>query len=104
MKNRHLIAVLLASIGLSIFSICDLATAQTTANPVNDEALVTSVKTALAAKPELNTNEIQITSKNGEVTLAGPVEDGRQLYQIGMTVQNVQGVKYVINEMMPKHQ
>lgn len=103
MKNRLLIAALFAAVAATALPMGGQALAQTAAAAVNDEALVGAVKAALADKPELKANDLKITSKNGEVTLAGPVEDGRTLYNIGLTVQKVPGVKYVINEMMPKH-
>lgn len=73
------------------------------AQSAGDEALVASAKAALEARPELDASQLTISSKNAEVTLAGPVEDGAALYQIGLAVQKVPGVKYVINDMMPRH-
>ncbi|CAK0759345.1 hypothetical protein CCP3SC1_300001 [Gammaproteobacteria bacterium] len=56
----------------------------------------------LAAKPELKAGDLEITSKAGEVTIAGTVDDGRQLYNIADTAQKVPGVKWIVNEMYPK--
>ena len=79
------------------------AQAQTADAATSDEALVSSVKTALAAHPEFKADGLKITSKNAEVTLSGLVEDGPTLYKIALEVQKVPGVKYVMNDMTPKH-
>lgn len=69
------------------------------ANP--DADLVAAVKAELANQPQLKAGNLDISSKNGEVTVKGNVEDGMQLYQIGLAVQKVKGVKAVINGMTP---
>lgn len=69
------------------------------ANP--DAELVAAVKAELAKQPQLKAGNLDISSKNGEVTVKGDVEDGMQLYQIGLAVQKVKGVKAVINGMNP---
>lgn len=102
MKNRLLIAALFASAIATALPLGSQAVAQTAA-PVDDEAVVAAVKSALAAKPELKADQLKITSKKGEVTISGPVENGTQLYQIGLVAQKVPGVKYVINDMEPKN-
>lgn len=99
MKNRTLIAVLFASAIAATLPIGGQALAQSAAAPANDEATVAAVKAALAAKPELKAEDLKVTSKNGEVTIAGTVESGRQLYNVADTAQKVSGVKWVNNEM-----
>lgn len=69
------------------------------ANP--DAELVAAVKAELAKQPQLKAGSLDISSKNGEVTVRGNVDDGMQLYQIGLAVQKVKGVKAVINGMNP---
>lgn len=69
------------------------------ANP--DATLVAAVKAELAKQPSLKASNLDIFSKNGEVTVKGNVDDGMQLYQIGLAVQKVKGVKAVINGMNP---
>lgn len=103
MKNRFLIAALLASVGVTALPMCEQAMAQTVEAAPSDDAIVAAVKAALAEKPELKSADLKISSKNGEVTLAGPVEDGRTLFNIAVIVEKIQGVKFVINEMHPKH-
>lgn len=71
------------------------------ANP--DADLVAAVKAELAKQPQLKAGHLDITSKNGEVTVKGTVDDGMQLYEIGLAVQKVKGVKAVINGMNPRN-
>ena len=103
MKTQTLIAAVFASLIACALPFGDQAIAQTAVAPSNDETVVTAVKTALAAKPELNAGDLQITSKNGgEVTIAGKVDSGSQLYNIADTAQKVPGVKWVNNGMSIK--
>jgi len=97
MKTRILVSALFAS----LIAFAGQAQAQSAA-PASDESIVTSVKAALAAKPELHSDKLQISSKNGEVTIAGTVESGPQLYAVADTAQKVAGVKWVNNEMSVK--
>jgi BON domain len=69
------------------------------ANP--DAELIAAVKAELAKQPSLKAGNLDISSKGGEVTVKGNVDDGMQLYQIGLAVQKVKGVKAVINGMNP---
>lgn len=104
MKNRMLMATLFASAVALTTSFPHVALAQTAAAApaVSDDALVAAVKAALSAKPELKADDLKITSKQGEVTIAGTVDSGRQLVNIANAAQAVPGVKFVINEMFPK--
>jgi hypothetical protein len=111
MTSRILLGTSLAAL-LSLTACADM---QTTPNPlvrdtvVNmpaaanpDAELVATVKSELAKQAALKANHLDISSKGGEVTVKGDVEDGMQLYQIGLAVQKVKGVKAVINGMNPK--
>lgn len=80
----------------------NFAFAQSAAPEPSDDSIVAAVKTALAAKPALKADSLKITSKKGEVTIAGPVDNGHRLYEIAETAQKVPGVKTVNNEMLPK--
>lgn len=84
------------------FASVNFAFAQSAAPEPSDDSIVAAVKTALAANPALKAGSLKVTSKKGEVTIAGPVDNGHQLYEIAETAQKVPGVKTVNNEMMPK--
>ena len=101
MNKPSLIATLHALALCLALPFCNMALAQADAAP-NDDAIVAAVKSALAAKPELKSDTLKITSKKGEVTIAGNVDDGKQLVNIAMTAEKVPGVKAVLNEMYPK--
>ena len=99
MKNRTFVGLLFAS----TLAVAVQSFAESPAAPANDEAVVTAVKVALAAKPELKASDLKVASKNGgEITITGPVDSGGQLYNIAETAQKVHGVKWVNNEMYVK--
>jgi osmotically-inducible protein OsmY len=101
MNNRTLAISLRATLIAMALPFAVSAFAQSAAPEPNDDAIVTAVKSALAAKPQLKAGGLKVTSKKGEVTIAGKVDDGHQLYNIAETAQRVPGVKTVNNEMMP---
>ena len=103
MKNRTFFAAMFASVIACALPIGGQAIAQSTAAPVGDETIVTSVKATLASKPELKASNLKVTSKNGDITISGPVESGHQLYLIADAAQKVAGVKSVYNEMFVKN-
>jgi osmotically-inducible protein OsmY len=102
MKNRPVIAAMFATVIACALPLGSQAIAQSATAPVNDEAIVAAVRTALVAKPELKSLDLKITSKNGEVTIAGIVDTGSQLYNVADTAQKVAGVKWVNNGMSVK--
>lgn len=67
------------------------------------DPLVEKVKAALAAEPALNGIQIDVTNKDGTVTLAGHPDTGEQLFKAAVAAEKTPGVKYVINEMYPKN-
>ena len=66
------------------------------------DPLVEKVKAALAAEPALNGVQIDVTNKDGTVTLAGHPDTGEQLFKAAVAAEKTPGVKFVINEMYPK--
>lgn len=88
---------------LSLFCALSLASFAHADAPVADEELVAQVQAALHADAELKNLQLDVSSKNGEVTLAGQTEDGQQLFKAALAAQSVPGVKTVKNEMNPKN-
>lgn len=78
------------------FGTCSIAHAET-------DQLVENVKAALAAEPELKGIKIDVSNKDGTITLAGHPDTGKQLYKAAVAAEKTPGVKYVINEMYPKN-
>lgn len=101
--NTRTLKVLLSSCALAASAFMSgYASAQSATSASSDEEIVKAVKAALTSKPELNAGNLKVSSKNGEVTIAGKVDDGQQLYKIATTAEKVQGVKAVINDMQPE--
>ena len=66
------------------------------------DVLVEKVSAALAAEPTLNGIKLDISNKDGTITLAGHPDTGAQLFKAATVTEKVPGVKFVINEMYPK--
>jgi osmotically-inducible protein OsmY len=67
------------------------------------DPLVEKVKAALAAEPALQGVQIDVTNKDGTVTLSGHPDNGQQLFKAAVAAEKTPGVKFVINEMYPKN-
>ncbi|QEL56456.1 BON domain-containing protein [Chromobacterium paludis] len=67
-----------------------------------DEQLVVSVKQALDADSELKALDLKVSSKKGEVTIEGMMNDDQQMFKAGQIAEKVPGVKFVINNMQAK--
>ena len=74
---------------------CALAHAET-------DALVENVKAALAAEPALKGVNIEVSNKEGTITLSGHPDTGAQLFKAAVAAEKTPGVKFVKNEMYPK--
>jgi hyperosmotically inducible protein len=75
---------------------CAIAHAET-------DQLVEKVKAALAAEPALKGIQLDVSNKDGTITLAGHPDTGAQLFKAAVAAEKTPGVKYVINEMYPKN-
>lgn len=69
------------------------------AQVTNDQALAAKVKSALAAETSVNAHRIDITVKNGVVTLFGTAETKAQRETAGKAAAAVSGVKSVENKL-----
>lgn len=65
----------------------------------DDQALAALVKSALAAAPGLNAHQIDITVKDGAVTLFGTAETRVQREAAGKAAATVSGVRSVENKL-----
>lgn len=66
-----------------------------------DDALITSeVQAALAAAADINGKDIQVSTREGEVTLSGSVP-ARQIERAEEVARNVDGVRDVNNRLKP---
>ncbi len=69
------------------------------ARAANDQALAAKVKSALAAAPGLNSHRIDVTVKDGAVTLFGTAESRHQQEAAAKIAAAVAGVKSVENRL-----
>jgi hyperosmotically inducible protein len=69
---------------------------------VDDSALTTNVKAALAAHDSLSTLAIHVDSDKGVVTISGTVHSQDQYTQVAQIAQSVEGVRSVNNQLNVK--
>ena len=119
MKQISLIATLLAVAVLSTacssapekVSAAPAPAAKPATKPAADAALVAqAVKTALDADAQLKAFDLKVKGANDkkdpskvDVTIDGGVDTGEQMAQAGMIAEQVKGVRYVFNNIMPKN-
>lgn len=72
------------------------------ADPVDDIAITTKVKSALLAEPTIKSFDIQVETHKGEVQLSGFVDNQEQIDRATAVAKEVQGVKNVSNKMTVK--
>jgi hyperosmotically inducible protein len=66
---------------------------------VDDSTLVSTIKSALKADPEVRHLDIRVEAQNGTVTLSGPVDNQAQMDRVNMLTWMVEGIKKVDNKM-----
>jgi osmotically-inducible protein OsmY len=118
MKQYALIATLLCSAFLA--TACSSTPEKTAAAPApaaqpakpaaDAAALAKTVKAALDADPALKKFDLQVKGTNdkkdpskADVTIDGSVDLGEQMAQAGMIAEQVKGVQYVFNNIVPKN-
>lgn len=79
----------------------DNATAKA-AMAIDDSTITVKVKTAMLADPTLKALQINVDTKDGTVTLAGPVESQAQKDHATQVAQGVSGVNSVDNNLTIK--
>lgn len=73
------------------------------AGEAEDLELAAKVKTAIESNATLKSFNLRVSSKNGDVTIDGSVDEGLQMAEVGMLAEQVPGVKYVFNNILPKN-
>jgi hyperosmotically inducible protein len=80
-----------------------LKTTETTVGEKIDDGIITTkVKAALLAESGVNSTDIAVVTRDGEVQLSGFVDDQAQIDRATQVVKGVEGVKNVINELSIK--
>ncbi|WON73391.1 BON domain-containing protein [Nitrosospira sp. Is2] len=80
-----------------------LKTTQTTVGEKIDDGIITTkVKGALVAESGVDSGDIAVVTRDGEVQLSGFVKDQSQIERATQVARSVEGVKNVINELSVK--
>ncbi|HEV7929843.1 MAG TPA: BON domain-containing protein [Nitrosospira sp.] len=80
-----------------------LKTTQTTVGEKIDDGIITTkVTAALVAESGIDSGDITVVTRDGEVQLSGFVKDQSQIERATQVARGVEGVKNVINELSVK--
>ena len=94
MKSHALAALLVAGL---VATGC--ASTQTAGQQIDDAEITASVKTKLAADPEVKAHEIDVDTIDGEVRLSGIVDDAATRAEAEKQARGTDGVRRVKNEL-----
>lgn len=94
MKSHALAALLVAGL---VATGC--ASTQTAGQQIDDAEITASVKTRLAADPEVKAHEIDVDTIDGEVRLSGIVDDAATRAEAEKLARGTDGVRRVKNEL-----
>jgi hyperosmotically inducible protein len=96
MKRTALIAILLAAASFNTAQASDAACVW--------GCLAMKTKAAIDADPALKPFDIQVKATDTyDVKLSGAVDEGEQMAQAGMIAEQIKGIKFVFNDIMPKN-
>jgi hyperosmotically inducible protein len=80
-----------------------LKTTETTVGEKIDDGIITTkVKGALVAEYGVDSGDISVVTRDGEVQLSGFVKDQSQIDRATSVARSTEGVKNVINELSVK--
>jgi hyperosmotically inducible protein len=80
-----------------------LKTTETTVGEKIDDGIITTkVKGALVAEYGVDSGDISVVTRDGEVQLSGFVKDQSQIERATSVARSTEGVKNVINELSVK--
>ncbi|QLG89321.1 BON domain-containing protein [Chitinibacter bivalviorum] len=96
MKRTALIAILLAAASISTAQASDVACVW--------GCLAMKAKAAIDADAALKPFDIQVKAVDTyDVKLSGSVDEGEQMAHAGELTEQIKGVRYVFNDLMPKN-
>ena len=81
------------------FGLAACSTTQEPGQQVDDAAITASVKTKLAADPDVAAINVDVDTNEGVVTLSGRVESQFQKDEAGRIARGTDGVRSVINNL-----
>ena len=107
--NSKIFRLLLAAGSLAALAACNksadtpaAATSETTGQYIDDTAITTKVKASLAGDSAVKSSDIQVTTTQGVVVLAGQVDTSEQKTAAAKDAAGVAGVKDVTNNLTTK--
>jgi hyperosmotically inducible protein len=100
--NKTLVALIAGTALLGTAACSSTRTQRAPGEQVDDAALLTSVKSALASDPVTEAGEINVDVNRGEVKLAGYVDSSKEKSKAGDIARQVDGVKSVQNDIAVK--
>jgi hyperosmotically inducible periplasmic protein len=99
MLNKKLVTVIAATALLGMAACSSTRTQRAPGEQVDDAALLSSVKSALASDPITEAGEINVDVNRGIVKLSGFVDSSKEQAQAVQVARNVKGVKEVQNDI-----
>jgi hyperosmotically inducible periplasmic protein len=100
--NKTLVALIVGTALLGTAACSSTRTQRAPGEQVDDAALLTSVKSALAADPVTEAGEINVDVNRGTVKLAGFVDSSKEKSKAGDIARSVDGVESVQNDLAVK--
>jgi hyperosmotically inducible protein len=100
--NKTLVALVAGTALLGTAACSSTRTQRAPGEQVDDAALLTSVKSALAADPVTEAGEINVDVNRGVVKLAGFVDTSKEKSKAGDIARQVDGVQSVKNDITVK--
>ena len=100
--NKTLVALIASGAMVTMAACSSTRTQRAPGEQVDDAALLTSVKSALAADPVTEAGEINVDVNRGVVKLAGYVDSPKEKQQAGDVARKVDGVQSVQNDISVK--
>ena len=100
--NKTLVALIAGTALLGTAACSSTRTQRAPGEQVDDAALLTSVKSALAADPVTEAGEINVDVNRGVVKLAGYVDTSNEKSKAGDIARQVDGVQSVKNDISVK--
>jgi hyperosmotically inducible protein len=100
--NKTLVALIASGAVMSMAACSSTRTQRAPGEMVDDAALLTSVKSALASDPVTEAGEINVDVNRGVVKLAGYVDSPKEKQQAGDIARKVDGVQSVQNDISVK--
>jgi hyperosmotically inducible periplasmic protein len=100
--KKTLVALIAGTAMLGMVACSSTRTQRAPGEQVDDAALLTSVKSALASNPVTEAGEINVDVNRGVVKLAGFVDSSKEKSQAGEIARSVDGVQSVQNDIAVK--